>query len=460
MPSGTPSAATSAPPRFRTRPLSRDCGGDARSVELAESMEAHQRAISVHQGAMVAEIAEFAGTEAFRGDGALSMAAWLSDRCQVSEASARTLVLTAEKLGGLPHLGEALCAGRLTLDVLAPLIAVATPQTDAQLAQAAVHWSVRQAKELARTARGMSGDDAAKKFTGRFVRFDDARCALWAQLTPDAYAVVKSALVARATRHDHPSAADADYEPLEARLADALVEICTERGRRDGGTGGGSGGGAGTGAGGRSGRNGGRGNGGGDQNEGGGTGGDPDPGWGRPLFGGAPAHIVVHADLSLFQGGAGETCAEGAGAKEDGSASIEGVGPISAEIVRRLACDGTHTVSLEGLDGTILDQFPFKRSPTLAQRIEIARRDGGCRFPGCSYGLITNVHHLRHWINGGPTVLSNLITLCPAHHSRVHELGWKMSGDANELVTFHGPHGRQSVSSPSPAWRRSLPRRK
>jgi hypothetical protein len=248
--------------------------------------------------------------------------------------------------------------------------------------------------------------------------------------------VVKSALVARATRHDHPSAADPDYEPLEARLADALVEICTERERRDGGTGGGGGGG-----------------GGGGQNEGGG--GDPDPGWERPLFGGAPAHIVVHADLSFFQGGAEETGAEG-----EGSASIAGVGPISAEIVRRLACDGAHTISLEGLDGTILDQFPFKRSPTVAQRIEIARRDGGCRFPGCSYGLITNVHHLRHWINGGPTVLSNLITLCPAHHSRVHELGWKMSGDANELVTFHGPHGRQSVSSPSPAWHRSLPMRK
>jgi hypothetical protein len=167
---------------------------------------------------------------------------------------------------------------------------------------------------------------------------------------------------------------------------------------------------------------------------------------------------VVHADLSLFQGGDEDAGADGTGA--EGSASIAGVGPISAEILRRLACDGTHTISLEGLDGTILDQFPFTRSPTVAQRIEIARRDMGCRFPGCGYSLLTNVHHLRHWIKGGPTVLSNLITLCPAHHSRVHELGWKMSGDANELVTFHGPHGRQSVSSPSPTWRRSLPRRK
>jgi hypothetical protein len=232
---------------------------------------------------------------------------------------------------------------------------------------------------------------------------------MWVQLTKDAYAVVKSALVARATRHDHPSVGAADYEPFERRLADALVEVCTERGKSGSGAGGGGGG---------------------------------------PVFGGAPATVIVHADVSLF-GGDGS-----------GDASIEGLGPISAEIVRRLSCDAKHTISLEGADGTILDQFPRRRSPTAAQRIEIARRDGGCRFSGCGYNLITNVHHLRHWIDGGPTVLSNLITLCAAHHSRMHELGWKMSGDANAVVTFTSPHGRVSTSSPSPVWRRSLPARK
>jgi hypothetical protein len=435
MPSGTPStttaataassraaaaaaAAATAPP-FRTRPLSRNRGGDARSVALAESMAAHQRAISVHQGAMLGEIAEFSSSEAFRGDGALSMAAWLSERCRMSGSLARTLVVTAEKLGGLPRLAEALGEGRLTLDVVAPLASVATAENDAALAEASVHWSVRQAKELARAARGATNADAARQFSGRFVRFDDARCALWAQLTADSYAVVKSTLVARATLHDHPSAADGDYEPFEQRLADALAEVCIERGRRDGGT----------------------------------KDGGPDAG--RPLFGGAAAHIVVHADLSLFMGSGQVSGTEG-----EGTVSLEGLGPIGTEIARRLACDATHTISLESPDGTILDQFPWRRSPSTAQRIEVARRDGGCRFPGCGYDLITNVHHLRHWINGGPTVLSNLITLCAGHHSRVHELGWKMSGDANELVTFTSPHGRESISSPSPVWRRSLPVRK
>jgi hypothetical protein len=431
--------ATAPEPRFRSRPLSRECGGDPRSAALAESMVAHQRAISTHHHAMLTDIAEFSGTEAFRGDGALSMAAWLAEHCRVSAAQARTLVTAAENLEGLPRLSDALSAGRLTLDVLAPLAAVATPETDGEIAEASEHWTVRQARELARAARGATDAQAAAAFTGRFLRFDDARCSLWAQFTKDSYAAVKSTLVGRATRHDHPSTSDANYEPFERRLADALVEVCTERGRSDGGR-----------------ADGGRADGG--RSDGGRSGASD-----RPLFGGAAATIVVHADLALFGdlvGDKGRDESEGRGGCAGGSASIEGLGPISTEIVRRLSCDASHTISVEGADGSILDQFPWRRSPSTAQRIEIARRDNGCRFPACGYNLITNVHHLRHWIDGGPTVLSNLITLCAAHHSRMHELGWKVSGDANGLVTFTSPHGRDSTSSPSPVWRRSLPVRK
>lgn len=424
--------------RLRGRPLSRDRGADARSAALAESMVAHQRAISAHQHAMLADIAEFSRSEAFVGDGALSMAAWLTDRCRVGATQARTLVATAEKMDELPRLSDALSAGDITLDVLAPLAAVATPETDAELAEASVHWTVRQARELASAHSGMSDKEAAKSAAGRTLRFDDGRGSLWAQLTKDAYAVVKSTLVARATRHDHPSASDPDYEPLDRRLADALVEVCTERGRRDGGSEQGGSGKNGT-------AQGGAGRGG----PGGGGAGPGGAGDGRPLFGGAPATVIVHVDLSLLAGGDG-----------DGAASIENLGPIAPEVARRLSCDAEHTISLDAPDGTVLDQFPWRREPTAAQRIEIARRDCGCRFPGCGYNLITNVHHMRHWIKGGPTVLSNLITLCAAHHSRVHELGWKVGGDANGLVTFTGPHGRQSTSSPSPLWRRSLPMRK
>jgi hypothetical protein len=117
-------------------------------------------------------------------------------------------------------------------------------------------------------------------------------------------------------------------------------------------------------------------------------------------------------------------------------------------------------VSLDGSEGSCLDLKPLQRYPSTAQRTEIRRRDNGCRFPGCAFANYTDVHHMVLFTEGGKTTLDNLITLCSSHHHAVHEIGWKMSGDANAKVTFTGPHGRSSTSSPSPVWRRSLPLRR
>jgi hypothetical protein len=209
----------------RTRPLSRDYGGDPRSAELAQSIGQHQRVISKHEGAMLRDIAEFDQTEAWRGDGSLSMRDWLVAHCHVSRARARTLVVSAAKVRMLPALSGALSDGRLTLDVFAPLAAVATPETDADLAEASEHWTPKQARQLVAEVKGSTDAEAAAHFQRRFVRFDDERCLLWAQLTGDAYALVKSAVMGRARRDDHPSANDPDYVRFESRCADALLYI-------------------------------------------------------------------------------------------------------------------------------------------------------------------------------------------------------------------------------------------
>ena len=116
--------------------------------------------------------------------------------------------------------------------MFAPLASVATPETDADLAEASEHWTPRQARQLVSEVKGATDADAAAQFQRRFVRFDDERCLLWAQLTRDTFAVVKSAVLGRARRHDHPSASDPDYVRFESRCADALVQICVEQGRR------------------------------------------------------------------------------------------------------------------------------------------------------------------------------------------------------------------------------------
>ena len=396
-------AATKQP---GTRPLGRDYGGDPRAALLAESIAGHQRVISEHEGAMLHEIAEFAGAEAWRGDGSLSMADWLVARLHVSGSRARRLVEAAEKVERLPALCDALSDGRTTFDVFAPLAAVATPETDAELARAAAHWTPRQARELAAEVRGVADADSAAHFRRRFVRFDDERCLLWAQLTKDAYALVKAAVVGRARRHDHPSVGDPDYVRFESRCADVLFEICVERGSERA-----------SGSGERTARRGAQ----------------------------SGCTMIVHTDLERLLYGDGY-----------GHASIQGVGPISAEVARRLACDADMTLSFDAPDGSCLDQKPLQRDPTEAQRIEIRRRDNGCRFPGCGCRNVTDVHHVVWASKEGPTTLSNLLTLCVGHHSRVHELGWKLDGDAQGEVRFTSPQGRVFVSSPSPTWRRPL----
>jgi hypothetical protein len=363
---------------------------------------------------MLLAIAEFDHTEAWRGDGSLSMRDWLIAQCHVSRARARTLVESAAKAKDLPELSGALSDGRLTLDVFAPLASVATPETDADLAEASEHWTPKQARELVSEVKGTTDADAASQFQHRFVRFDDERRFMWAQLTGDSYALVKSAVLGRARRHDHPSASDPDYVRFESRCADALLQICVEQGRAAAAPAAPAAAAAAATA-----------------------------ASAAPVHGGARTTMIVHTDLDRLLYGDGY-----------GHASIEGVGPISAEVARRLACNAHITLAFDAPDGTSLDQKQLERDPTQAQRIEIRRRDKGCRFPGCGCKNVTDVHHIVWASKQGPTKMSNLLTLCVGHHSRVHELGWKMDGDANGEVRFISPQRRTFVSSPSPTWRR------
>jgi hypothetical protein len=62
-----------------------------------------------------------------------------------------------------------------------------------------------------------------------------------------------------------------------------------------------------------------------------------------------------------------------------------------------------------------------------SQRKALVVRDKGCRFPGCDRPVAwTDAHHMKHWADGGDTVLKNLVLLCRRHHRKVHEEGWRL----------------------------------
>jgi hypothetical protein len=413
---------------LRRRPPCRNFGSDPRSKELARQIVSRAARISALHHEQLADIAEFDRAEGWRGDGAVSMVAWVTGHCGVSTSTARQWVRSASNIESLPSLAEGLASGELSLDKLEPLAEVASPETEAALREAASEWSVRQARELATWHRAQKEaeeaeatalspasnglpDAAVREFENRTLRFNDTRRSIWVAFTKDDYAVAKSALVGRVSaemRNQKRTTAGSDplaYVSFDQRLYDALMHLFS-------------------------------------------VGSSPATGRRRAFR----PRVVVHAPLELLLGLGGKRKGSGGG-RGVGVAEIAGVGPISSEVARRLACDADVVLSVEARDGSILDQGRARRDPTTAQRIEIDRRDKGCRFPGCLYTEFTDVHHMRHWTKGGETNLDNLITLCSRHHDAVHELGWTMAGDANAVVTFTSPQGRAMRSVPSPTWR-------
>jgi len=195
----------------RRRPPCRNFDRDARSKELALQIVRRSGQISALQREQLGDLAEFDRAEGWRGDGAVSMVAWVTGQCGAGTSTARQWVRSAANLESLPCLAEGVASGELSLDLVEPLAEVAAAETDAALREASVHWSVRQARELvawhraqseeadeARAAEAvaagvdMSGP-AVREFQHRTLRFNDTRRTIW--VAKDDYATAKSALV-------------------------------------------------------------------------------------------------------------------------------------------------------------------------------------------------------------------------------------------------------------------------
>jgi hypothetical protein len=140
---------------------------------------------------------------------------------------------------------------------------------------------------------------------------------------------------------------------------------------------------------------------------------------------------VVHADAS-------------------GVADLDDGPTIATEALRRMACDARVELVVHGADGKPVGVGRSRRTvpPWLVRQLR--RRDQGCRFAACGRRRWTHAHHRRHWADGGPTDMDNLIELCPFHHRLVHERGWTIEGDPEGELIFIRPDGRRLATGPPP----------
>ncbi len=101
--------------------------------------------------------------------------------------------------------------------------------------------------------------------------------------------------------------------------------------------------------------------------------------------------------------------------------------------------------------GQVVNLGREQRLFSYRQRIGLAARDGGCRFPQCERPPSwTEAHHIHEWQRGGLTNIEDGVLLCRHHHLLVHNNGWKVTRTGAEYFVVP-PRSEDPEQRPIPA---------
>jgi hypothetical protein len=330
------------------------------------------------------------------GCGFRSCAHWLSWRTGIDLGAARERVRVARALGELPLISDAMRRGELSYSKARALTRVASPATEEELLMVARAGTAAHVERLVRAWRRVRRLEELEHVNDRHQRRslqahydEDGMLVLRARLDPEAGAVLLRALDAAREQacRAREEGDDADDATWEQQQADALALVA-------------------------------------------------EAALGEGLDGRYRAadryQVVVHVEGPEIDGGV----------LEDGER-------VSAETCRRLACDAGLVRMTDGPEGETLTVGRKTRTIPPAIRRALERRDGGCRFPGCT-SRFCDAHHVEHWADGGETRLDNLLLLCRRHHRAVHEEGFTVELRRDGEARFRRPDGRLLPPSPCP----------
>jgi hypothetical protein len=370
--------------------------------------------------------------------GCRSCTHWSSYRCGVSPAAAREQVRVARRVAELPKLRAAFARGELCYSQVRAVTRVATPDTEADLLEIALHATASQLEMIVRAYRGVLevalGDDS-EQYRRRFVRCehdDDGALLIHARIPAEEGALVLTALEAsrealRASRGapgeagasvGGASAAAGGVSAETTHIGDSLSGAAEELDEE----------------------------------------GELDPETIERFTPSNADALVLMAQTALSHGPAGgagddhqvvvHVDASTLAHDEDGACELEHGPALSPETARRLGCDASVVRILER-DGRPLSIGRKTRAVPPALRRALRSRDRTCRFPGCRQHRFLHAHHIRHWAQGGRTDLSNLIQLCIHHHRLVHEGGYSVERREEGRVRFRRPDGQAVPAAPA-----------
>jgi hypothetical protein len=308
-------------------------------------------------------------------DGCRSLQEWTRARLDVTDGTARDLVVAARAVPDQPQV-QALADEGVSFDRLVATSRLVASGADVETVQRSLGFDLAGVVRLRERHRLISREDEAAAFRDRYLvlqpALDGSRGSIRGELPGLEYVTVQEALTRRV---DELRQLPGPRIPGRALFADALVAVCQDRLDPVAETGG--------------------------------------EGHGRePLV-----SVLVDADL------AGQTNGEA------GAEIVYGprVGPLTLE---RILCGGR--VELIGFrDGRPVVASDATRAIPPQLRRLVAWRDGGCVIDGCTSRYRLQVHHIRHRSNGGGHDPENLTTMCWFHHQVcVHGMGLELAPDS------------------------------
>ena len=358
---------------------------------------------SITKHSLLKLIAEFDAMDGWSRQGAMSCAHWLSWRIGLAPGAAREQVRVALALRELPKIDAAFACGELSYSKVRALTRVATAENEDDLINVAKSTTAAQLERICSKFRGVI--DEAQRPTDpkdtderRFVRVhytEDGMMQIDIRLLPDEGARLLAAIDAgRAIASDQAQAErqtpHASSEKVRRNRADGVMVVAETFAASD-----------------------------------------------VTTRTDARCEVIVHVDAAAL-----------AGKTEGGFIDSAGGTGVSAESVRRLACDCARVPVVEDERGQVLDIGRRTRTiPSAIRRALRVRDDETCQFPGCTRRRFLDAHHIHHWADGGETKLDNLVLLCGRHHRFVHEHGFTIESDADGL-SFVPPDARALRATP------------
>jgi hypothetical protein len=359
--------------RFRMRPKT-----DRQPQEFAADLKGIRHCLDLLELEFSEATAAFSKTEEYNEQGSVSPIDWIRHHCRMSSGAVWSSLAVGQHLDDLPRSVEAVESAEIGYAHLALMARTAealqasptaAPFEEAELLEKAREYSVGRLWYFCHHLRHATDPEGFAEEQNRATE----ACTLKMSTSEDGSLMlegwldsVSGGIVRSALEPLAQPHGDHDERGREHRNAAALVEVCSHV--QDAGT-------------------------------------LPQ----RP-------HLQVTASLETLQGLAGSPAGD-----------MEYSLPVSAETVRRLACDATITRVVLAPESVVIDVGRARRVVAGAMRRALNARDGHCKWPRCDRPASwSDAHHVIHWIRGGETDLSNMVLLCHRHHWMSHEGGWQL----------------------------------